>query len=326
MIRTQICDIIGIEHPIVLGGMASPSTSALLVAAVSNAGGLGTLGVTGLSATQVTESIAAIRSATEKPFGINYLLFRVNEDGFAAGLAARPSVVAFAWARSDQDLQPYIQRVHDAGLLVMYMAGHVSEAVRAAESGADIIVAQGTEGGGHVGWMASMVLLPMILDAVAPLPVLMAGGVADGRGLAAALALGADGVLLGTRFLATEESPIHPNFKQAIVDSDGHDTVISELPDVANGTIWPGAMSRAKRNRFFERWSGQEWLMRQAQGDVSDSLAAARAAGDVENAILFYGQDSGLINTILPAHEVISSMVSQAEEIIAGRMAGLISN
>ena len=134
----------------------------------------------------------------------------------------------FAWARPDQDLKAYSDRAHDAGSKVTYMAGTVSEAARAAEAGVDIIIVQGTEGGGHVGWMGSMPLIPMVVDAVAPIPVLAAGGFADGRGLVAALSLGADGILLGTRFLATVESPLHPNFKQAIVDSDGHDTQLSE--------------------------------------------------------------------------------------------------
>src|SRR5215468_8172612 len=208
MIHTPVCDLLSITHPIVLGGMAS-GTSVPLVAAVSNAGGLGTLGVTGLSATQVRDQIAAIRAATDRPFGVNFLLFLTGEESFSAALEARPSVVSFAWARPEQDLRHYFQRVHDAGLLVMHMAGEVPEAVRAAEAGADVIVAQGTEGGGHVGWMASMALVPMVVNAVAPRPVLAAGGIADGRGLAAALALGAEGVLLGTRFLATEESPLH---------------------------------------------------------------------------------------------------------------------
>jgi NAD(P)H-dependent flavin oxidoreductase YrpB (nitropropane dioxygenase family) len=117
------------------------------------------------------------------------------------------------------------------------MAGTVTEAARAAKAGIDILIAQGTEGGGHVGWMASMPLIPMVVDAVAPIPVLAAGGFADGRGLVAALALGADGILLGTRFLATVESPLHANFKQAIVDSDGHDTQLSEIPDIASGLV-----------------------------------------------------------------------------------------
>ena len=131
MIHTRICDLLGIIHPVILGGMAT-GTSVPLVAAVSEAGGFGTLGVTGLSATQVRDQVAAIRAATSKPFGINYLLFRTDETAFAAALEARPPVVSFAWARPDQDLRHYFQRVHDAGLLVMHMAHEVPEAVRAA--------------------------------------------------------------------------------------------------------------------------------------------------------------------------------------------------
>ena len=256
MIHTRICDLLGIPHPIVLGGMGN-ATTAPLVAAVSNAGGFGTLGTSAFDATTLDREIAAIHERTDKPFGINHLLFQIQENMFAVTLRARPALIAFAWARKDQNLRDYFQRAHDAGCKVMHMAGEVSEALRAAEAGADVLVAQGTEAGGHVGWMASLPLVPMMVTAVAPLPVLCAGGIADGGGLAGALALGAEGVLLGTRFLATHESPLHPNFKQAIVDSDGHDTVLTEIPDLAGQRVWPGAMSRAKRNQFIERWAGQ---------------------------------------------------------------------
>src|SRR5215510_3743628 len=219
-----------------------------------------------------------------------------------------------------KDLHHYVQRVHDAGLFAMYMAGEVPEAIRAAEAGADVIVAQGTEGGGHVGWMASMALVPMVVEAVAPRPVLAAGGIADGRGLAAALALGAEGALLGTRFLATEESPIHANLKQAIVQSNGHDTVLTEIPDIASGQVWPGAMARTLRNHFVEQWAGREWALRQQARTVGEAARAARLAGDVDNAPLLIGQDAGLIDAVLPAAEVIQRMVAQAEEIITGRL------
>ena len=199
MIHTRICDLLDIPHPIVLGGMGT-ATTAPLVAAVSNAGGFGTLGTSAFNAATLDTEIGAIRERTDKPFGINHLLFQIQEDMFAVTLRARPAVAAFAWARKDQDLRDYFQRAHDVGCKVMYMAGEVPEARRAAEAGADVLVAQGTEAGGHVVWMASLPLVPMMVNAVAPLPVLSAGGIADGRGLAAALALGAEGVLLGTRF------------------------------------------------------------------------------------------------------------------------------
>lgn len=322
MIHTHICDLLDIEHPIVLGGMGT-ATTAPLVAAVSNAGGFGTLGTSAFNAVTLDAEIAAIRERTERPFGVNHLLFPIQEEMFGVTLNARPNVAAFAWARKDQDLRDYFQRAHDAGCKVMYM-GEVPEALRAAAAGADVIVAQGTEAGGYVGWMASLPLVPMMVKAVAPLPVLSAGGIADGRGLAAALALGAEGVLLGTRFMATAEAPIHPNFKQAIVKSDGHDTVLTEIPDVASQRVWPGAMSRAQRNKFIERWSGCEWALRQNAAEIGKQVVAARAAGDVDNASLSFGQDAGLIDAIKSVREVIENIIAEAEQIIKGRLPGLL--
>ena len=323
MIHTRICDLLGIPHPIVLGGMGN-ATTAPLVAAVSNAGGFGTLGTSAFDATTLDREIAAIHERTDKPFGINHLLFQIQENMFAVTLRARPALIAFAWARKDQNLRDYFQRAHDAGCKVMHMAGEVSEALRAAEAGADVLVAQGTEAGGHVGWMASLPLVPMMVKAVAPLPVLCAGGIADGRGLAGALALGAEGVLLGTRFLATHESPLHPNFKQAIVDSDGHDTVLTEIPDLAGQRVWPGAMSRAKRNQFIERWAGREWAIRQNANEIGKDLARARIAGDIANASLSYGQDAGLIDSIKSVKEVVQEIIAEAEQIISGRLPSLV--
>jgi NAD(P)H-dependent flavin oxidoreductase YrpB (nitropropane dioxygenase family) len=327
MIHTRICDLLGITHPIVLGGMGT-ATSAPLVAAVSNGGGLGTLGTgtASFAGDKLESEIAAIRERTEKPFGINHLLFSIQEENFRITLRARPAVVAFAWARRDQELREYFKRAHDAGSKVMYMAGEVSLAVEAAEAGADVIVAQGTEAGGHVGWMASMPLVPIIVKAVAPHPVLSAGGIADGRGLAAALALGAEGVLVGTRFMATPEAPIHANFKQAIVRSDGHDTILTEIPDIASGRVWPGAMARAQRNKFIERWAGREWALRQHVREAGQAALEARRSGDVDNAPLLFGQDAGLIDSVRSAGEIIESMVSEAEEIIKGRLNRLVQN
>ncbi len=319
MLHTRICDLLGIVHPIVLGGMGT-ATTAPLVAAVSNAGGFGTLGTSAFNAKTLDAEIASIRERTEKPFGINHLLFQIQEEMFAVTLGAKPTVAAFAWARKDQDLREFFQRAHDVGAKVMYMAGEVPEAKRAAEAGADVLVAQGTEAGGHVGWMASLPLVPMMVKAVAPLPVLSAGGIADGRGLAAALALGAEGVLLGTRFMATPEAPIHANFKQAIVKSDGHDTVLTEIPDLASQRVWPGAMSRAQRNKFIERWAGREWALRQNAREIGQQVQAARAAGDIDNASLSFGQDAGLIDSVKSVKEVVQDIAREAEEIIRSRL------
>jgi NAD(P)H-dependent flavin oxidoreductase YrpB (nitropropane dioxygenase family) len=323
MIRTRVCDLLGIEHPIALAGMGSVYGPEL-TAAVSNAGGLGALGCHYLAADKIGESVAAIRRATNKAFALNFLLFDMHEASFEAALATRPPAMAFAWPRPEQDLKPYIDRAHAAGAKVTFMVNGVPEARRAAAAGADVIVAQGTEAGGHVGWQASLPLIPMVVDAVAPLPVLAAGGFADGRGLAAALALGADGVLIGTRFLASAESPLHPNFKQAIVDSDGHDTVLSEIPDLAAGIVWPGAMSRSRRNRFIERWAGREWALRQHQASALAAIRAARSRGDIDEAPLSMGQDAGLIHDIPPAGEIVARIAREAEAILKERLPRLL--
>jgi NAD(P)H-dependent flavin oxidoreductase YrpB (nitropropane dioxygenase family) len=296
------------------------STSVPLVAAVTNAGGLGTLGIARIPDDQIPKDIAAIRQSTSGPFGVNFLLFLAREASIDAALNVRPPVFSAAWARADQDLAALFGHAHDAGSRVMYMAGTVPEALRARAAGADVIVAQGTEGGGHVGWMASMAVLPMIVDAVGSTPVLAAGGFADGRGLAAALALGAQGVLLGTRFLATKESPLHPHFKQAVLDSDGHDTVLTEIPDLARGTVWPGAMARSRRNALIERWAGREWELRARQPEAAAALQQAMEAGDADNASLLIGQDAGLIHDIPPAGEIVERIVAEAEILLKERL------
>src|SRR5437899_7272680 len=230
MIKTRLTELLGIRHPIVLGGM-SGATGADLVAAVSEAGGLGTLGVSSMTADEIRAAVETIRARTSRPFGLNLLLFTVGEDQIDAVLAARPRVIATAWPRSEDDLRALAKRVHARGAVHMHQADTVREATRAAEAGADAIVAQGTEGGGHVGVMATLPLARMVIRAVPNIPVLVAGGIADGAGIAAALVLGADGVLLGTRFLATNEAPLPDGYKRAIVESDGHDTLITEIPD-----------------------------------------------------------------------------------------------
>ncbi|MCH8073674.1 MAG: nitronate monooxygenase [Proteobacteria bacterium] len=324
MIHTRICEILGIEHPIALGGMPSAFNSPQLVAAVSNAGAIGMIGSTHLDADAIHACAKSIRKLTAAPFAFNSLMFLSDEAGFAASLETKPSVISLSWPRKDQDVAEWIRRSHDAGCKVTYMAGDVGEAIRGAEAGADIIVAQGTEGGGHVGWMGTAVLIPLIVDAVTPTPVMAAGGIADGRGFAAALALGAEGILLGTRFLASKECGIDANYKQAILDSDGHDTVLTEIPDIAASQVWPGGMSRVKRNRFVERWSAREWLLRQNLPEAVASVAAARKNGDTDEAPLFYGQDAGLIKDLPPAAAIIERLVADAESQITTNLAQMI--
>ena len=226
MLHTRVCELFGIEHPVLLGPMGS-ATGAGLAAAVSNAGGLGTVGCAGRSPDWIAQTAREIREKTDRPFGLNLLLFDADKAAMEAVFDARPPVFSSAWAWPDQDLRDLFSRAHGLGARVLHMVSGVPEARRAADAGADAIVAQGTEGGGHVGLMGTMALVPQVVRAVAPLPVVAAGGIATGEGLAAALALGAEGVLVGTRFLATPEAPVADGFKQAVLASDGHDTILT---------------------------------------------------------------------------------------------------
>jgi NAD(P)H-dependent flavin oxidoreductase YrpB (nitropropane dioxygenase family) len=199
------------------------------------------------------------------------------------------------------------------------MVSTVHEAARAAEAGADVLVAQGTEGGGHVGVMGSLVLVPQVVRAVAPLPVLAAGGIADGAGLAAAIMLGAEGVLLGTRLLATPEAPLPQPFKEAICASDGHDTLLSELPDVISGNVWPGAFARVLRTPFVQEWLGREGEVRARRSELRERLARARESGNVSESAPLVGQDAGLIESIEPAADVVRRIVEEAERLLVRR-------
>lgn len=323
MLTTRVCTLLGIRHPVVLGGMGS-ATAPDLVAAVSNAGGLGIQGGAGRSPAEIEQLAAAIRARTDRPFGINLLLFIANEESVAAVLAARPPVFSTAWAFPEQDLRTLFARAHDVGALVLHMVSTVHEALRAAEAGADAIVAQGTEGGGHVGVQGTMALVPQVVRAVSPLPVLAAGGVADGAGLAAALMLGAEGVLLGTRFLATEESPLPFSFKEAIVASDGHDTVLTEIPDIITSRVWPGAYARVLRNRLIETWIGREHEVRYRRAELAHQIQQARERGDWEHSVLYIGQTAGLIRSIEPAAAVVERIVSDAAALLRERAPSLL--
>jgi NAD(P)H-dependent flavin oxidoreductase YrpB (nitropropane dioxygenase family) len=301
-------------------------TGPALVAAVSGAGGLGIQGCAGRTPAEIAGLAAAIRELTPRPFGLNLLLFRADAAAVAAVLAARPAVLSTAWARPADDLAALFARAHAAGARVVHMVSTLAEARRAAAAGADVLVAQGTEGGGHVGLMGTMVLAPMVARALPDLPVLAAGGVADGAGLAAALLLGCEGVLLGTRFLATPEAPLPDAFKRVIVESDGHHTQLTEVPDVASGTVWPGAYARVERNRFVERWLGREGELRARQAEVAARLQRAREAGDVDEAVLYTGQTAGLIEGVAPAADVVTGVVAEAAALLRERAPALLGH
>jgi len=295
--------------------MGGGATSGELVGAVSEAGGLGVLGASFLQPDDVADMVRRARELTAKPLGINLLLHGM-EDRVDETLALDPEIFSTAWARDDQDLAAIFAKAHERGCKVMHMVPVVEDAVRAADAGADVIVAQGNEGGGHIGEIASAVIVRQVVKAVSPLPVLAAGGFVDGAGLAAALALGADGVLLGTRFLATDEAPVEQAYKDAIVASDGTDTVVTTLSDSLSGRDWPGAWARLKRTRFVEQWLGREPELRRRRARLWEEVAAFQES-NADDGLMWIGQSAGLIESVEAAGDVVRRIVAEAEEVIA---------
>jgi NAD(P)H-dependent flavin oxidoreductase YrpB (nitropropane dioxygenase family) len=266
------------------------------------------LGASFLQPADVAEMFGTARGLTAKPLGIN-LLLHASDERVDEILALEPEAFSTAWPRDDQDLGTIFAKAHERGCKVMHMVPLAEDAVRAADAGADVIVAQGFEGGGHIGELASTVIVRQVVKDVSPLPVLAAGGFVDGAGLAAALALGADGVLLGTRFLATDEAPVEQDYKHAIVQSDGSDTIVTTVNDTMTGRDWPGAWVRMKRTRFVERWLGREPELQRRRQQVREALT--------EEDLVYFGQSAGLIDSIEPAGDVVRRIVEEAEEIIA---------
>ena len=209
--KTQICRFLGIEYPIIAAPMCPDLTGPDLVAAVSNAGGLGILQAQLAPAPLFQQQIQRVRELTNKPFGVSLILHFPVEEQVAICVDERVPIISFFWG----DPAPYIERVHDAGGKVFHQVGSVADAQRAAKANVDVIIAQGVEAGGHVaGEVSTLALVPRVVDAVAPLPVAAAGGISDGRGVVAALALGAQAAVLGTRFLASTEAAHIPNTKR----------------------------------------------------------------------------------------------------------------
>ncbi|HJQ50154.1 MAG TPA: nitronate monooxygenase [Gaiellaceae bacterium] len=324
MIRTPFTELLGIDHPVASAGMGGRHTGGDLVGHVSEAGGLGVIGASFVPPDEVAAMVDRAREITDNPIGIN-LLLHATEDRVDEVLSYEPAVFSTAWPRDDQDLAAIFARAYERGAKVMHMTPTLADAQRAAEAGADVIVAQGTEGGGHVGLMGTSVIVRQVATAVAPLPVLAAGGVADGAGLAAVLALGAAGALLGTRFLATDEAPLEAYMKDAIVGSDGHDTVITTVADTLTGRDWPGAYDRVARTRFIEKWLGREPELRRRREEVLEGLQRADESGDADNMLIWFGQSAGLVDSVLPAEDVVHQVVREAEHILRTRLPTLLA-
>ena len=305
---TPACGVLGIEIPILQGGM-STYTSAELVAAVSNAGALGIIGSLGRSVDDLRNEIRLVRSMTSKPFGVNHVVCLIDDENFELTLAQRVPVLSLSWGHS-ADL---VDRAHEAGMKVVHQVTTPEEAGVVVTEGADVVVAQGTEGGGHVGSsMSTMALVPQAVDVVRPTPVLAAGGIADGRGLAAAIMLGAQGVLMGTRFLATVECHGRGHSKDVLLNSLGSQTLASKFYDDVLGIQWPGSVLRAVRNPLLDEWARRpdEWA--RVAEEVRPQLRAAVDNGD----FVMAGESVGLVHEILPAAEVVKRIASEAEALL----------
>jgi len=306
-LQTPVCDLLGIQIPIFQAGMSTYTTPEL-VAAVSNAGGLGIIGGLFRDADELREEILKVRQLTSRPFGVNHVVSQLDSGAIDVTLELRVPVLSLAWGKADE----IVRRAHDAGMKVIHQVNTPEEAGRAASDGADVIVAQGAEGGGHVGAMSTLPLVPQVIDVVNGVPVLAAGGIADGRGLAAVLMLGAQGVLVGTRFLATPEARGRGHSKDVILNALGSQTVASKFFDDVLGLRWPGALVRSIRNPLLDRWAQrqQDWAL--AAEQIRPSLEAALAAGD----FVIAGESAGLIHDIVPAGELVARIAREAEALL----------
>jgi NAD(P)H-dependent flavin oxidoreductase YrpB (nitropropane dioxygenase family) len=321
--------MLGIRHPIIQAGMGGVAR-AELVAAVSNAGGLGMLGMVRMAPDFIRDQIRKTRTLTRHPFGVNLIQPVSAASGFESQLEVcieeRVPVVSLFWS----DPAPFVQQCHAAGIVVMLQVGSAEEASHGATTGVDIIVAQGVEAGGHVRGQVGLVpLLPTVVEAVTPVPVIAAGGIVDGRGLAAALALSADGVWVGTRFVASEESEAHPDYKRRLLAASQADAIYTRIFHVG----WPpNSAHRVLRNPLTEGSSpppGPVGSVRFGDRTVEVPLFGTatptiHTEGRLDLMPNYAGQGVGLVRNILPAAEIVQQMVSEAETIIRRLSSNLV--
>jgi enoyl-[acyl-carrier protein] reductase II len=312
MLHTDICDLFGIEHPILLAGMGGVAM-AELVAAVSNAGGLGVMGAATLDPDRLRAEIRKTRELTDKPFAVDLLapipdsirphmqvIFEENVRIFVAGLAV-PS--------------DFIAEMHAKNMKVVVMIGKVRHAIKAEAAGADVVAAQGTEAGGHTGEIGTLALVPQVVDAVR-IPVLAAGGIADGRGIAAALALGAQGAVVGTRFIATPEATAAAAYRNALVEGSEDATTRTRC--------YTGKPARAVSNPYIASWEARPADIQPFPGQILHSMQegvmdymGVRGDADRDRTFMPAGQGLGMIRSIEPAAEVMAKLVAEATEAIA---------
>ena len=313
MLRTPLCELLGIEVPIV-GAPFGPWEQVDLAAALCEAGALGSLGTALRPLPELEVQWSRLRELTDRPFAVNHTVRPFDERAFAATLAFRPPAISFHLG-VPPDL---IDRAHDAGIRWIQQVMNRAQAEEAVAAGADVIVAQGTEAGGNSGWVSTMVLVPQVVDVAGDIPVVAAGGIADGRGLAAALVLGAQGVSMGTRFLASTEMAIADEWKRRIVAADALDAVKAVNSErVLPPFNRPGgpAEPRVLRTPLVEQLRDHpEWIDAAATGDrVREALLEGRG----HEYLPFTGQSVGLIDEVLPTAEIVRRVMAEAEAALA---------
>ena len=316
--RTPLCDLLEIEHPIVQAPMGGPAVPRL-AAAVSNAGALGTLALSWSE--DAGAAVRELQGLTTGPFGGNFGLQLDQRERLDAALEAGLRIVSLFWG----DPSSFVERVHDAGALLLHTVGSAEEAKRAVGVGVDVVVAQGWEAGGHVwGQIGALALVPAVVDAVTPTPVIAAGGIGDGRGVAAALALGAQGAWVGTRFLMAEEAPVHERYRRRLIEADETDALW--FADLFDGG-WPNAPHRALRNATIGEWEaagrpptglrpgeGEQVATRPNGSGIpryASSTPVEGMEGDIDAMSLWAGQSVALAQRVQPAAEIVHELVSR---------------
>jgi len=316
----------GLQYPIMSAPMAMHS-GGRLAAAVTKAGALGSFG--GIHQTKgpdwLRSEVEHIRAQTDRPFGVGFItdFIPMFTPLFEAAVEAKPNVIAFSFGSPG----PYAEKARAAGAKVMCQVQSMTHAREAVAAGADILVAQGNEAGGHTGTMNLLPLLVSVLERFPDIPVLASGGIASGRALAAVLAAGADGAWAGTAFLATPECvEVEEGHKQAVVNSDGEDTIYTRSYDVLWGQPWPqGIAERVQRNKFTDEWHGREDEIKDHREELQKRVQAAQADFNSGVRAILYGQSAGLVNAIRPAAEIVRTICDDAERILRERLRELLA-
>ena len=305
--RTALTELLKIEHPVVLAPMAEVS-GGRLAAAVSAAGGLGLIGGGYADGSWLGREFDEAAGAD---VGVGFVAWSLAEhpDVFEQALARQPKAVMLSYG----DPFPYLTQAKQRGIPVLMQVQTLNAVRVASDAGADIIVVQGTEAGGHAGLRTTMGMLPAAVDLVAPKPVLAAGGIADGRGLAAVLAMGAAGAVIGTRFFTAEESLAHPEAKDRLTKSSGDDTVRTRVFDQLRNLDWPAPyVARALRNATTAHWHGREQQLQAATTEERDRYAKARNAGDYSRAAIFASEAVDLVRDVAPAGVILQRLIDEA--------------